>query len=65
MNSVEPAGTPVYIHKAMEQPVSNFLPNWQVDYFRASLVWPDSTLTERKSLVNCHRALCSGIDLVE
>ena len=30
-----------------------------------SLVWPDSTLTERNSLVNCHRTLCSGIDLVE
>ena len=30
-----------------------------------SLAWPDSTLTKGKSLVNCHRAICSGIDLVE
>ena len=26
-----------------------------------SLAWPNSTLTERKSLVNCHRELCSGV----
>ena len=24
----------------------------------SSLAWPDSTLTERKSLGNCHRAIC-------
>ena len=30
-----------------------------------NLAWTDSTLTERKSLVNCHRALCSGIDLID
>ena len=31
----------------------------------SSLTWPDSTLTESKSLVNCHRVLCSGTLLPE